>query len=83
MNHDNDSRRGADHITLALNKSVDVHTLDDHHGIKTQLVTVVAGRLRVTTRYFSPGLYHDRDLYSYTMDIDTSTGLPPRVSTPV
>ena len=25
------------------------------HGIKTQLVTVVAGRLRVATRYFPPG----------------------------
>ena len=24
--------RGADHSTLALNKSVDVHTLDDHPG---------------------------------------------------
>ena len=55
----------------------------DHHGIKTQLVTVVAGRPRVTTRYFPPGLYHGRHPYFYRMDIDTSTGLPPRVSPPV
>ena len=45
----------------------------DHHGIKTQLVTVV----HVT---FPPGLNHGRHPYFYPMDIDTSTGLPTRVS---
>ena len=40
--------------TTGLNPVVVPHTT-----IKTQLVTVVAGRPRVATRYFPPGLYHD------------------------